>query len=501
MRIRTIVLPLTASLALVVLFLLMAAQADAHPGATADLSLEEAGLNPEGAAYEINLNPEGAAYEINLGPSGHLWISDFSADEIWQVDPTTAAYTVYQGIQAPSDARLDAAGFVWWGDGLAGRFGRLDPTSGVATWWAAPGASSLFGTQIDGNGDLWVVGWDEAYLYRFQPAAGQLCTYTLPLDGIAAYPQHHDGSIWLGDEYNGRLLRLDPPAAQFVIWTLPPDSAPLGMAFDSAGALWYADPNHAYLARFRPDADELDIYDPPTGFLPEMVAARGDSVWYSEHSEGAIGQLKPALASSQTLTLTPTVSSAQVTCNQVMPALTETVNKIQGTLDWTAQTYSLLADSDAWRVYGLPDEGPVQPLPWGVAADAEQIWFVDTGRQVLGRMSDSLRVTACKLADADGDLATTGDQTPVEGWTIYLVVDGQRQEPGQLTGPTGCHVWGDLTPDRSYGVEEQVEPGWKALTPTTYQFGPILPGESHVAEFINVQELETIYMPLVLRRN
>jgi len=49
------------------------------------------------------------------------------------------------------------------------------------------------------------------------------------------------------------------------------------------------------------------------------------------------------------------------------------------------------------------------------------------------RNYQNVDVTACKVEDADGDLATTDDQTPISEWTVYLSIDGIRQTPGQLT--------------------------------------------------------------------
>jgi hypothetical protein len=50
----------------------------------------------------------------------------------------------------------------------------------------------------------------------------------------------------------------------------------------------------------------------------------------------------------------------------------------------------------------------------------------------------------------------------------------------------------------SYGMEEAVEPGWRALTPTSYDFGPAVPGESYEAEFVN-STAKLIFLPLVLK--
>jgi streptogramin lyase len=370
MRIRTILFSITASFAI-----------------TAGLILSfrlQAGA--AGSSQEAPLNPNGAAYEVNIDSTGQLWISDLDAGEIWGVNPGTGAYTVYQGIQALSDARRDASGMVWWGDWDEGRFGRLDPATGDATWWVAPGVIGLYGTQVDdGTGDFWVAGRDAPYLYRFDPGTSQLCTYTLPLSGTAYYPLVQNGMVWLGDANNESLLRLDLGSDNFTTWELPEFTTAEGMAFDSTGALWIADSYNGTLDRFWPGTNELDTFDLPTGFIPEMIAIEGRNVWYTELWDPAIGRLDPATATYSTTSLSPAPPTpASVTCNQVAPSQTGTVSISNGTLAWVDQAYSMSVDSGGWSVYGLPE--PDVAYPWGVAIDENHVYFIDSGRQMLGRI-------------------------------------------------------------------------------------------------------------------
>jgi hypothetical protein len=100
-------------------------------------------------------------------------------------------------------------------------------------------------------------------------------------------------------------------------------------------------------------------------------------------------------------------------------------------------------------------------------------------------------VTACKVEDADGDLSTTGDHTPVPGWMVYLSIDGVRQEPGQLTGADGCYTWTNLGPGHSYDVEEDdPAPEWTALTPLSRDFGPATSGETYSFTFVNFKNVD-----------
>jgi hypothetical protein len=96
-------------------------------------------------------------------------------------------------------------------------------------------------------------------------------------------------------------------------------------------------------------------------------------------------------------------------------------------------------------------------------------------------------VTACKLRDTDGDLATTNDQTPIAGWTVKLTKNGVVQDT-QQTGADGCYTWTNLgpVPGGYYDVSEVVPPGWMPLTPTSYDFeSPPHSGASYSFTFVN----------------
>lgn len=98
-------------------------------------------------------------------------------------------------------------------------------------------------------------------------------------------------------------------------------------------------------------------------------------------------------------------------------------------------------------------------------------------------------VTACKVEDADGDLETTADQTPIHGWTVQLSVDGEIED-SQLTGEDGCFTWTNLGPGVSYDVAEVVPPGWTALTPLSHDFGLAQSGRTYSLTFANFENVD-----------
>jgi hypothetical protein len=150
--------------------------------------------------------------------------------------------------------------------------------------------------------------------------------------------------------------------------------------------------------------------------------------------------------------------------------------------------------------YGLQEETAagwlnltdhVHDFPAAQSGDALAHTFVD---------SQFVAVTACKLEDVDGNLGTDEDLTPVAGWTITLTVDGVGQQPGQLTGPDGCVTWDGLAPGSTYGLEEALREGWRALTPVRIRFEPAVSGASYQNVFINTQASRWfIYLPALAK--
>jgi hypothetical protein len=156
-------------------------------------------------------------------------------------------------------------------------------------------------------------------------------------------------------------------------------------------------------------------------------------------------------------------------------------------------------DIEAGHTYGVEEDNPTG---WTALAPVSHTFgTISPGATYTHTFvnAENVSVTACKLADEDGELATTEDQSPQIDWTIFLVVDDVKQELGQQTGLDGCTTWDNLVPVHTYGVEEDSPSGWTPLTPITHTFGTILPGSIQSHTFINHEEVVFIYLPMVVR--
>jgi streptogramin lyase len=166
-------------------------------------------------AQEAPLNQNGVAYEVNPDDHGDLWISDDGAGEIWRVHPPTGAYTVYQGMSHASDARMDAAGSVWWSDASQNnKLGRISLNAGTVTTWTLTATGSTWGIAFDA-GHVWTTDFIDGVVFRFAPGSGELCSYAMPGSGTSDYIAARGGVVWLGDNLNSRIVKLDAAANKF----------------------------------------------------------------------------------------------------------------------------------------------------------------------------------------------------------------------------------------------------------------------------------------------
>ena len=336
-------------------------------------------------AEETDLNSSGTAYEINPDGAGNLWISDFGGDEIRRLNPETGAYTAYQDLSAPSDARSDGAGNVWWSD-AGNQLRRLTLASGLVTTWALPDGSMPVGTAVDQAGNVWVTDASDPLLHRFDPGTTELCSYAVPDGGSSNYIVADGADIWLSDYANARILRLEPSSDRFTLWDLPWSSYINGLAIDADSELWVAESGaHSLLARLDPQIDQLTTYTLPVGVWPEMLTLHAGLVWYSEDYDGTVGVLDPATASGGTETLSVSSTGVTSNCSTLGAGSSATAAASSGTATWVTTVLTNVVDSGGWTVYSLP----AGSTPWGITVLNEQVFVVDQGRQTLVRITEA----------------------------------------------------------------------------------------------------------------
>lgn len=335
--------------------------------ARADLAVTEAGLNPAGEALEIN--PDDV---------GKLWITDDKAGEIWGVDPSSGAYSVYPVGGAPSDAH-QSGGVLSWADTITNTLGQVKISDGTYSLWKVPGNITFAGTNLDTQGRLYAADFSNPVLYRLDPVAGELCTITI--SGAGYYIVRDADYLWFTDKIG--LMRLQISNNSLTSWTLPSGSAPLGLAVDTLGNLWYADQSKLTIAQLDPNTNHLTSYAIPNGISPVMIAVQSGFIWYTtQPTLSNIGRLDPLVAANSVSTLTNQSNTVTPSCSIISPSSTGTMTVSSGNLSWTNTTYPSIINTGGWKIYQMP----ALSIPWGITVPALG-YVVDLGRQELVRFT------------------------------------------------------------------------------------------------------------------
>jgi streptogramin lyase len=344
-------------------------------------------------ANETALNPEGQAWEVNLDSQGTLWVSDLAAGEIWSFNTASGARTIYHVGGAPSDARGDGAGLVWWADFDSGRLSRLSTSTLQVTIWEIPDSIGLYSTAIDGSGDVWVSDSYEPLLYKLDPDTNQICSYRVPDFALSEYLYADGQAIWFGDTGNQRIVRLQ--GSVFDWWDLPAGSYPQDVEPDGDGLVWWTDGVQMVTGRLDPIGDTITTFTPPATGTPAMLTLSAGRVWYSQRFPGQVVMLDPLAAKGDTADVTTGSHEVAPACKELLPLAPVTATATSGQASWTGQTYETVLDEKGWTIYNIP----TQSAPWGIVA-ASKIWLVDQGRQVLGWLSPYFTVE--KQVSVDG---------------------------------------------------------------------------------------------------
>jgi streptogramin lyase len=443
--------------------------------ARADLSVSEA-----------NLNPDSAAYEINPDPSRILWISDFTAGQIWGVNPTSGEYDIYNVTGYPGDAR-QAGGYLWWADGLSNMIGRVSTNDHTFTKWEIPGANAFYGTNLDDLGRMYTVDSVDPILYRLDPDGAKICSFELPGLGASTYLVRNAGYLWLGDGISSLLMRFQITDGSLTSWSLPEDSSPFGMVVDGEGNLWYIDTGLDLLGRLNPATNQLDSFALPNGDTPEMIAVQSSFLWYTEQSLPGIGRLDPIVASHTSLPLTSNNSQLTPTCTDISPSSTGTLDVTSGSFNWADTTYPIDLTAGGWKIFKMP----VDSLPWGITTPGTG-YVVDFGRQKLVRFSTSIPtslVVIKHVINDNGGIAVASDFT----MNIVAVNPNQTSFPGAES--PGTEVFVD---PGAYSVTETVPSGY-SVTYSADCSGTIMASQTKTCIITNddISSSSNVYLPLI----
>jgi virginiamycin B lyase len=115
---------------------------------------------------------------------------------------------------------------------------------------------------------------------------------SMPRD-VAVAP---DGKFWFSATFASTLIEVDPEAGTLTEHRLRPYSAPMGVAVDAKGDIWFASSRRAYLGKLVPATGNIDYFAMPDGGPPDpsdLIIDRAGLVWFTAQDGNIVGRLDP----------------------------------------------------------------------------------------------------------------------------------------------------------------------------------------------------------------
>jgi cysteine-rich repeat protein len=182
-------------------------------------------------------------HTLRFDQHGVIWMTLTKSNHVASFDPATEMFEYHRlpeadpgevGLSIPVAYGCDVApdGGVWWSQLFGQRIGHVDPLTGEVRAWKPPfwGPRRL---HADQDGILWVPGYGDGVLGRFDPAIEGWKVYDLPSGlpdpdgyGTSETPyslnaNRRTGEVWVTGSNSDTLVRFDPERETFTVFPLP----------------------------------------------------------------------------------------------------------------------------------------------------------------------------------------------------------------------------------------------------------------------------------------
>ncbi len=248
-----------------------------------------------------------------VGPDGALWFTEWSADQIGRMDPSTHAVTEYKIPTASAEPYGIVVGpdrAIWFTEYGTNKIGRLDPskaspgTSNGITEYTVPTANSG-PVDIASGPDraIWFTELSGGKIRRLDPSTGAITETAVQGSAPRALVVGPDGALWFGDDGNNEIGTITtgstPSVHEYPIPT--PGATPTGIAVGSDGALWFTEYSTGKIGRITTDGTVTEYTIPTANSEPLDVAAGADGkIWFTESGAGNVASMNLSAVSPGT---------------------------------------------------------------------------------------------------------------------------------------------------------------------------------------------------------
>lgn len=156
-------------------------------------------------------------YGLEATADGNLFFFSIRDGVIGEVDTKTGKTTLFQPPTAASGPRrgeVAADGRVWFGEFRGGNIGMFDRQSQTFREWPLPVPfADPYDVVADANGDVWTGGMLTDYVFRLNPATGEVTKFLLPTVNVNIRRIDVDRSakptVWVGENLQGKIAKVE----------------------------------------------------------------------------------------------------------------------------------------------------------------------------------------------------------------------------------------------------------------------------------------------------
>jgi len=185
-------------------------QGTGYLGGFGDLSYEE----------EATRERKRQIYGTAIDSRGFYYMADIGAGSVAKIDPETKAVTFYETPtpnSAPRRMDMDSQDRLWFAEYRAGKVGMFDTKTNSFQEWPLPTPyAGPYDVKYDKNGDVWTGGMHTDYLYRVNPATGEVTQYLLPTVNVnirnlgGVDDRKSPVTIWIGENHRNKIAKVEP---------------------------------------------------------------------------------------------------------------------------------------------------------------------------------------------------------------------------------------------------------------------------------------------------
>jgi virginiamycin B lyase len=256
--------------------------------------------------YSIPTPDSGASTGLSVDPSGNVWFAETQSDKIVCLSPSMGVFSEVPSPVSLNDVfaktlDVDSGGNIWYSPGVSNKVVKYDPSTGVFSEFSV--GYVPYGLTMDSEDNVWFTEFLSNAIGEIS-SAYVFTQYPVPtgagVSGICVSP---DGDIWITEDgmsvppiYTRYIGGLDRETGTVVAYQFPYHTDDelaclIDIVSDSSGNLWFTEHSEGKIGEFIPSSQQFIEYPIPSGANPCIITVdKADNIWFTE-AAARVGRL------------------------------------------------------------------------------------------------------------------------------------------------------------------------------------------------------------------